>query len=844
MSRPLFVPIICFLAGIFFAGTIKASPCTSVIITLLIFFFVGSLIFLRKTKLFYTFLCAFFLVLGIFRYTEQTTPRATDIVNFVTETPQKALLSGTVISDPERKGASYAKHLDFTMRAGKLLVEDNEFPVTGAVLVKLYAPARSPRRGDKVVIGGGISLPGGRTNPAGFDYRNYLNNTGIRVIMSSSAGDYYMKTGRAGGPVISLRRAIAAARKRSASALTRYLSGAPLAVTRAVILGQRGDISSGLSDIFMKTGTMHVLAVSGLHVGIVAAVILLLLRLLRCPRDISCVLAILGMFAFAVFAGCRPSSMRAAIMGSFVLFGLFLGRKTDILNSLAVSAFLITFYRPGQLFLPGFQLSYLAVLSIMYITPFTDSFLGVKPRHMGERPFETAKRYALRAVSVSMAAWAGMLPVIAFYFRIITPLAVVANLVAVPALSVMVTLGFFLLAAGSFAPLAKIVSTALSSTVFLFTAIMERLSSLPFSFTRISAPGILTIIAFYAALAAAIIFRKNTKKRALPVTFFLLVTANLFIWNEAVKTPPSSTRVTFFDAGKADASLVEFPDGSALLIDGGSGGMDTGMDAGRNILAPYLWQKGIRKIDCVVLTHAHADHIGGLFYILENFKTGYVIDGGSRCHPERAERVEGSSVNENPPSPSLRGAKRRRNLYRLPRPSHGSGLAMTEGDLYVRFLDLIANKNLPHLQVERGDLIKGFKDTDLFVLNPPGEDSYGDLNNDSVVMKMTAPTGASILFCADVEEKAINDILRFGTFLGCDVLKIPHHGQGLGDAAITRELIKVSDPAVAIIPNKSSAKLNKDLLEQLNKQGVTVYVTGVSGAVVVEGGGVSVVGDE
>ena len=462
----MLLPILLFLSGIFMADLTGMSVYIGIPAAAL----AAMILSIRTDRVFYILLCFAFLALGAYRYDGSTRAGENDIGNFAAA-HDKLLIYGTVLSDPEEKWTGYARYRAFPFEAKRVLAGGKEYPASGNILVKLFK-REDVCIGDNAVIGGRLSRPPSSGYPGAFDYGKYLRRQSIKAVLSSGKKDDYLRAGIRKTPLILIRRFLSASRKRAANILRKHLYGPARAVTESAVLGIRSNVRQHEKELFIKTGTMHILAVSGLHVGIVAVVSLKLLGLVRCPRKPAYLLTVIAILAFAVFAGARPSSIRAAAMGGFFLMGMSMGRRPDIVSALALSAFLITFFRPGQLFGAGFILSYLAVISIVYITPLTDALLGTSPRRDREGKAAGLRRYCAKMLSVSLAIWIGMMPVIAAYFGIITPSVVLANFLAIPALFAVIILGGAIILTGAFgvfSPVAVFASKMLTFTAVSYT---------------------------------------------------------------------------------------------------------------------------------------------------------------------------------------------------------------------------------------------------------------------------------------------------------------------------------------------------------------------------------------
>lgn len=724
---------------------------------------------------------------------------ANHIANFATEEKTKVMLKGIITDDPVTGEALYGKkRTAFTVQAqglGKMgqsplfcFAKQSAgtvpiFPVTGLVRVNIYSDEemKDIDFGDEVIIEGNLSRPKGLKNPGLFDYSNYLKIKNIYAVLTVNGSDSIRKFRDSphNEPLACLgtvpiwdgaQKAAYKLRRGINDAITRYTDSRYSGFLKAILTGERSGLEVSVTDDFVKTGTVHVIAISGLNIALIAGIFIFIFKVFGIKKKFNLLLTSVFLFFYCFVAGANPPVVRATIMFAIVCLGYLINRESDILNSLAIAAFIILLGNPNELFDPSFQLSFASIFGIVLFSPRIENLFSPKPN------------YFIKGAALSIAAIIAVSPIVGRYFNIVSPAAVIANLVIVPALFVITVASFIFLFLNLLGLkfILVYVGYALSSLTQVTFYINHIFAQIPLSYIRIPSPSFSFLLAYYAFIFSFFFLRRKKE-----LFMILLLTLNLAVWGRIFAAQDKELKVTFLDVGMGDSVLIEFPNDTTMLIDAGSGGIEGFADIGRSVVAPYLWNKGIRRIDAVIGTHFHEDHMGGLLYILKNFDTGCVMDGGM---------------------------------------SSGSN-----AHLYDSYRKIILQRNMRRLSIADGDEILKFGDIRLFVINPPQEIAEWDANNSSVVIKLEYKD-FSMLFCGDASDKAMENMLKYSSFLKSDVLKVPHHGGSTGKEATAKMFFEEVSPKVSIISSAADLYL-KDLSQENLYPRSVIYSTRKNGAI-------------
>lgn len=427
--RPVLELIVCFAIGIVASqhANLSLSYLFGLVVVVLILISMA-----RGQKIVALLIVVLFCFLGMLRVQTHQQQHKHDIDHVARFFyGENVRLVGIVDSDIQQRDFHKSKKTTFTLAVKKIEEKWGWRKRTGKTLVNVFRPLEIAY-GDLITIEGKLHRPFNFSSEKSFSYPKYLEHRGIRWVLSvkKSAEINVMKKGQ-GSPVKALALSL---RNHLCSVFTQYLTPSEAGIMQAVILGDRTHIPKHVRELFVRTGTAHILAISGLHVGIVTFLFLLFWKLFPLKRKAYLSLTIILLIAYCFISGGRPSVIRATIMAVVLLGSFVFERESDTLNALAIAAFMILLWNPFYIYDIGFQLSFGCVLSIVLLRSKIQQILeSVWPKNISQ------------AMSVSMSVCLGSAGLIAYYFQIFTPVSVIANLLIVPLLGVIVALGFGLM---------------------------------------------------------------------------------------------------------------------------------------------------------------------------------------------------------------------------------------------------------------------------------------------------------------------------------------------------------------------------------------------------------------
>lgn len=421
----------------------------------------------------------------------------------------EAAVKGVVVSDVESRNFGRGRRAMFTLEVQEICRDAVCRKARGRVLVNLFAmPALG--YGDEVVLRGKLHRPFEYSARGRSSYRDHLRRRGIHLALTVKKANVPVVTGKNKGD-----RLVAASlrcRRALCRAYERYLDPPEAGLMKAFMLGDRSGIPPHVRELFTRTGTAHVIAISGLNIAMLAFMIFLVLGTLPVGRAARTVLTVALLAAYAFLVGGGSPVVRSAIMSGVFLLSFLIEREQDRLNTLAAAALAILAADPRQLFDIGFQLSFGCVLALLLWTPL---FLApLSARGWDARP---ALWFLVESLAVSLAAWLGAAGLVAYYFGMVTPVGLLANIPVVPLTALVTALGAAVLAAAfTFPPLALCLGACLKVALNLMVLALWLCSLVPGGAGRVGDVPAVCVWAYYALLLLAYLLLRRYARRRTP----------------------------------------------------------------------------------------------------------------------------------------------------------------------------------------------------------------------------------------------------------------------------------------------------------------------------------------
>ena len=681
--------------------------------------------------------------------------------------------------------------------------------------------------GDRVRLKAKLRFPRNFGNPGAFDYEGYLHGIGISVLASVKVEEIEVLPGTSGSRVGFWR-------SRIRHSILDHMRNQGLwqrqdaAIFNAMIIGEDSLLLRDVREEFQETGVYHLLVVSGMNVGLLALAVFWLARRLRCPDWAASLLTIALAVFYAYIAGMGVPVQRAVLMLSVFLIARLLYRDRGALNATGFAALAVLVFAPSALFEAGFQLTFLALLAIMGIgvpilerttSPYRKSLphldstafdLGLEPRlaqfrldlrlirgRLARFIGAKAAQVLIRAVAGGALALCELVMISAItqavlvlpmrvYFHRAAIIGLPANILVLPLAGIMLNSGAAAIALSYiWLPLAHLAALVAATALHWTLSCLHVLSHLEISQWRTPEPGTLeALLAALGVLVALISVRRRRAVAAGGIAALFATAVLVAFYSPRPHVNAGKLEVTAIDVGQGDSLLIVSPEGRTMLIDAGGsiGPARSEFDFGEDVVAPYLWSRGLEHLDVAVLTHAHGDHIGGLVRVLEDFRPAELWVG---INPDKDAT---------------------RQLYQAAAANHVTVRRHTAGDVF------------------------DWGGSRIRVLSPPADwqPRAKHENDDSLTLLITyGETGA--LLAGDLEKKMEKYIATESP--RADLLKVAHHGSA---TSTTPELLQAVQPHFAVISagyRNSFGHPREVVLERLQQNHVQTYRTDLLGAV-------------
>lgn len=665
--------------------------------------------------------------------------------------------------------------------------------------------------GDKIIFFGTYIKPEIQRNYKGFDYSKYLKQLkiygtirceNVKVINKNQANKIFQISNKISIKIVSNIKNIMEDRVSS--------------ILLGLILGYKLDIDEQVQENFRNASMSHILAVSGMHVTYVILGMRLILKKMIGKRSTE-IFSICILILYMFITNFTPSITRAGIMGIIMIFSKIIYRKNDIYTSISISLLLILIYNPFLIQNLGLQLSYGGVIGIILFNKSIFKFLqNIKIKN---KVYEYKIRPKIQnkldkvkeIISVSCSVQVFILPIILYNLNTFNPYFLISNLILSFLIGPIVIMGFlFILVVLINVQIAEMFSKIVQIGIEILILI-SKVGELPGAKIYVATPSLFLIIIYYLCLIVLfsvyeIYSFKNPNKTQIRIrNLIALVKIKIRRNKEAVKKflicifltflvinfIPRDLKIYFIDVGQGDSTLIVTPQNKTILIDGG-GSVNSNFDVGKNTLLPYILDRGITKIDILVISHFDNDHIGGIFTVLKELKVKKVYIS------KQLEKSEN----------------------------------------YESFLEITNQKDIKVYEVMAGNRIYVENNLYFDILWPKDNQITTNILNNNAIVCNLHYRKFSMLFTGDIEAIAEGEILnlydRNKYLLKADILKVGHHGS---KTSTTNDFLNIVSPKIAIIgvgKNNNFGHPNEDVLERLENLYCNIYRTDLNGEISID----------
>ncbi len=681
-------------------------------------------------------------------------------------------LSGDVVSFSEKEsfGQSYVSVNLSDVRTG----EGKRLTKAGQTITAQCFHVEQLNIGQRIRVTGKVAYYERASNPGQFDM--YLFNRQRGNLFQLKNARVVAK----GNKYSHLRTGLYQLRKKGENILATYLSETDAAIMKAMIFGNKDELDKDVKDLFQRNGIAHILAISGLHISFIGMGLYEMLRRMGLKVKVCALISGILIILYGILVGMPVSAVRAITMFGIFLGAKFIGRTYDMLSAWSFAVCLVLLERPLLIRDVSFQLSFMAVLGVAF---FYVSFA----KKIVKTPAWAS------SVMVSLWVFLTTLPILINAYYEVAFYSILLNLVIIPLMSALMIFTFLMLFTWWMVPVARFFAYIPTYILFLYKASCEKLagmklSGLSLASRNLGAPGMWKVALYYGLLILAVSWGGQKRPiRRIGRSIMIMAMAVLLM----LVRPHRDLSIWMLDVGQGDCMVIQNDNGHVYVIDGGSSSVNS---VGEKRIIPFLKYMGVNEVEAIFLTHPDADHMNGIEELVEK---------------GRDENIEINRIIE----------------Y--------EAFAQATDDASELYLNQLADcRGIEVCGMESGDFIK---DGSLIfhIIYPDAGMSVTDTNNASLVMKVEYGD-FSMLTTGDVEENGEECMLRKGSDISADVLKVAHHGSSSSSSDEFLAKIRPQVSLISVGDNNSYGHPHKDTLERLDASGSRYVRTDEYGCITVK----------